>query len=144
MNRLSRGEKFKFFWVTFLVNFAWEISQGTAGIFAPHGDFITALSRCAVASLGDVLIVLSIVMFMVIMTGTKMWFLHMHIRSVLLLVVISLLAGVLVEWWGISTNRWAYTSLMPLVPYLGVGIIPVLQMPILVPLIAFIMKKTHV
>jgi hypothetical protein len=46
------------------------------------------------------------------------------------------LLAVLVEWVGVHVlGRWRYTDTMPVVPGLGVGVIPIAQMLLLPPLI---------
>jgi len=37
------------------------------------------------------------------------------------------------EWFSLATGRWSYTHRMPVVPVLGVGLWPVLQLTLLVP-----------
>lgn len=51
------------------------------------------------------------------------------------LVVLGALTAVVLEWHALRTGRWTYNSLMPLIPGLGVGVYPVLQMAI-VPVVA--------
>jgi hypothetical protein len=44
--------------------------------------------------------------------------------------------GVMIEWVTVSVlSRWVYTVQMPLLPGLGVGVVPVMQMIVLPPLI---------
>ena len=36
-----------------------------------------------------------------------------------------------IEWWALQTGRWAYTSAMPIIPFLSVGLTPALQLGLL-------------
>lgn len=45
-----------------------------------------------------------------------------------LLVPIGIAFSVVIEWWGLGTGRWAYNSLMPIIPILHVGLAPTLQL----------------
>jgi hypothetical protein len=48
----------------------------------------------------------------------------------------GLVIGVIVEWVAIHIlGRWEYTTRMPVVPLLGVGLAPVAQMVVLPPVI---------
>lgn len=48
-----------------------------------------------------------------------------------LIIVIGIVIAILNEWYGLSTGRWMYNSLMPILPIIKVGITPVLQLGIL-------------
>lgn len=53
----------------------------------------------------------------------------------------ALLGGgcaVAVEWEALASRRWSYTDQMPVVPLLGVGLWPLLQLTLLVPLAFFV------
>ena len=52
-----------------------------------------------------------------------------------LLVVLGAATATILEWHALGTGRWTYNSLMPLIPGLGVGVSPVLQMAI-IPVVA--------
>jgi hypothetical protein len=36
--------------------------------------------------------------------------------------------AICIEWWALATNRWAYSPLMPIIPFLGVGLSPAIQL----------------
>lgn len=52
-----------------------------------------------------------------------------------LTVVLGAMTAATLEWHALRTGRWTYNGLMPLIPGLGVGVFPVLQMAI-VPVVA--------
>lgn len=52
-----------------------------------------------------------------------------------LLVVLGAVTATILEWHALRTGRWTYNALMPLIPKLGVGVYPVLQMAI-IPVVA--------
>jgi hypothetical protein len=49
--------------------------------------------------------------------------------------VLGAATATILEWHALRTGRWTYNALMPLIPGLGVGVYPVLQMAI-VPAVA--------
>ena len=62
------------------------------------------------------------------------WFQRSSGRTVTFTVLVGALIVMAVESWGLSTGRWQYTESMPRVPILGLGLVPLLQMPILAPI----------
>jgi hypothetical protein len=48
-----------------------------------------------------------------------------------LIVLIGIIIAVLNEWYGLSTSRWAYNSLMPILPIIKTGLTPTIQLGIL-------------
>ena len=48
-----------------------------------------------------------------------------------LFIALNLTASILIEYWGLSTGRWAYNEMMPIIPLLNVGLTPILQLPLL-------------
>jgi hypothetical protein len=53
-------------------------------------------------------------------------------KAAILVVIVALLVQGAGEWVAITTDRWAYNQHMPVVPGLGVGLTPLLQMPLLI------------
>lgn len=47
------------------------------------------------------------------------------------IVIIGVVLAILIEWYALSTGRWAYNSLMPVIPFLGVGLTPTIQLGLL-------------
>jgi hypothetical protein len=52
-------------------------------------------------------------------------------RRAHLIIPIGLFLGAVIELWALNTGRWAYASTMPLVPFLHVGLSPLLQLGVL-------------
>lgn len=48
-----------------------------------------------------------------------------------LIIVVGIIVAIFNEWYGLSTGRWVYNSLMPILPIIKVGITPTLQLGIL-------------
>ncbi len=121
------------FVVAVLFNYPWELAQ--AQLYVGMNNFRTTWWHCFRASLGDGLLVL-----MIFAVGWAVlrrdWFAHPDVRGYAVMLVTGLAIGGGVEWIAVHLmGRWAYTTQMPLVPGLGVGIVPLLQMLVLPPLI---------
>lgn len=128
---------------TFILNLIWELAQGESGLYLNHGGDMTSMLRCTIAAFGDVLIVLSVYTIMTIIYRTRDWILNMNQGTWVTLILISLITAMIVELWGLQTGRWSYSELMPIIPLIKIGLLPVLQMVLLVPIITLIVKKSN-
>ena len=117
---------------TYALNLIWETAQGP--LYAGHSDFWRSLPMCATASLGDVLIVAGIYAFFAVIYRDTDWLKHLQPKGLLPVALVGGLVGVAVEWWALATERWQYAA-MPLLPFVDVGLLPVLQMTIIPPLL---------
>jgi len=117
-----------------LFNYLWELAQSP--LYTGLGSISTRWWHCFVASLGDGLLTLLIFAAGWMTLRRANWFLHPGVRGYTLMLTVGLLIGVSVEWVAVyMTGRWSYAARMPLVPGLGVGLIPVAQMLLLPPLV---------
>ncbi|MDO8729325.1 MAG: hypothetical protein Q7K26_05600 [bacterium] len=75
------------------------------------------------ASLFDAILITTVVLPFIFISSLKdkSW----------LIIVIGIVVAIFNEWYGLSTGRWAYNSLMPIVPILKVGLTPMLQLGVL-------------
>lgn len=48
-----------------------------------------------------------------------------------LIIVAGFVFAVGLEWYALATGRWQYTGLMPIIPWLGVGLTPAVQLGLL-------------
>jgi hypothetical protein len=109
------------FTVSFALNFVWEHLHSVLYVHykgGPITDFI--LFR---ATLGDALFItaLSIPFFRIPFLYARLW----------LVIPLAVLGAVALELFATSTGRWAYTEMMPLVPLIGTGLTPTIQLGLL-------------
>lgn len=122
------------FVVAVLFNYPWELAQSP--LYVGMEGFRAIWWHCFVASLGDGLLVLLIFSAGWGTLRRHDWFGQPGVRGYIVMLAIGLAIGVSVEWVAVHiAGRWAYTAQMPLMPGLGVGIVPVAQMLVLPPLI---------
>lgn len=50
--------------------------------------------------------------------------------EVVMVVVLGILVAVVMEKWGLSTGRWVYSAAMPIIPLLGTGLTPTIQLAV--------------
>ena len=124
--------------VSFLLNIAWENLQ--APLYQGYSNFWQHLPICSIASLGDVLIILLLYLVLAIINKDILWVAKISKREVIILIVLGVLVAVGIEKWALTTLRWQYTSTMPLIPFVEVGLLPIFQMGIL-PLFTFYVSR---
>ncbi len=90
--------------------------------------------RCTRAGLGDLGITLGVYALGGFAAGKVLWAVPLRLPSLLFLGLSAGVYAVLVEQAAIASGRWAYTAHMPRIPAVDVGVWPVLQVSVLVPL----------
>ena len=116
-----------------LVNYIWELAQ------APLFEGLTPGNvwwHCFVASLGDGVILLVILVIGWCVLRRIDWFMKPGVSGYTVMAVSGLLIAVLIEWVAVHVvQRWSYTDAMPLLPVVDIGVVPLAQMLLLPPLI---------
>ena len=123
------------FIVAVLLNYLWELAQ--APLYVGLENYNAGVFwHCFVASLGDGIMVLLIVVSGWLILRKPDWFVRPGVRGYVVMITTGLVLAVLVEWVAVhKLGRWVYAERMPTVPRLGIGLVPVAQMLILPPLI---------
>lgn len=130
---------FLIFALAVIVNYIWELAQTPlyTGI-----EFPGALWHCFVASLGDGLLVLFIYAAVAAVMRSPDWYLRPTAPSYIAMAMVGFAVGFAVEWWGLYiAQRWRYSDLMSVIPRIGIGAVPVLQMLLLPPAIFAVVRK---
>ncbi len=119
-----------------ILNYPWELSHlllsgwydttWTAVIFASFR-----------AALGDGLLILALYGMGCALFKNKEWILESGLLGYAFLAFSGMAVAVGIEWQTMVWSRWAPNTLMPLVPVVGVGLFPVLQLMVLPPLVAY-------
>jgi len=63
----------------------------------------------------------------------------MNVMKIILLMLSGAVISVAMEVFALNTGRWAYSDMMPTIA--GIGVLPILQMMIILPLIFYITSK---
>jgi hypothetical protein len=104
------------FIVAFLCNVLWEEAHHVLYLHY-HGEVITHVILFRAALVDAVFIVTAYVTSRLL-------------KKPYLFFVITFFVALFIEWWALATGRWAYTISMPLVPFLGVGLSPLVQLTV--------------
>ena len=118
------------------LNLFWEIVQLPLYTIWKTGstqDIIIAIIHCTA---GDVVIAVTALVLALMLLGKSDWPKQRHLSISVLAVCIGLIYTIYSEQLNIANQAWAYSDLMPIIPWLEVGITPILQW-ILIPSFCF-------
>lgn len=110
----------------------WENAQ--APLFAGYQNFWQHFWICLAVIPGDVALTLLVYGVIALVRRQVSWATSARRSDLLIAALLGAALAVGFERHALATERWAYTAAMPLLPGLGVGLTPVLQMAILLPL----------
>jgi hypothetical protein len=120
--------------IAFLLHVVWENAQ--APLYAGYRSFSQHFSLCLIGTLGDVAITLAVLAFMLLIKKELT-----RPADFLALAILGLMIAVLIEQHALLVGKWSYAFVMPLLPVVKVGLAPILQMTLLLPL-SFYLART--
>ena len=130
------------YWFAFLLNLAWEFWQ------VPFFRDMAALShwegikQCSLATLGDALIMVAAFRLAARQGRGRDWYLAPSRREMGVFLATGVAATVLFE--ALATRvlgQWQYGAAMPVVPFLGTGLVPIAQWLVLPPLVLWFVRR---
>ena len=124
----------------FILHIIWENAQ--APLFDGYISFSQHFYACLIGTFGDVVITLSVYAAIALLKNDPNWIATMNKKDIAVIAAIGLFIALGIEWRALFSGRWAYAEAMPLVPYLKAGILPVIQMTVLLPLSFFIVRRS--
>ena len=122
--------------LAFFLNLVWEIAQGP--LYSGYVYDLNHISFCALASVADMLMVLLLYFAFSLFYKDPYWLGRMTISNVISLVLIGGIGAILGELRHLAAGSWSYSDAMPLLPYVEVGLSPVLQFMMLPTLIFYL------
>ncbi len=122
----------------FVLNFAWEVAQGP--LYEGYQYDLEHISFCALASIADMFMVLVLLFAFGLIYNNAFWIMPLRLSRSLLLILVGGVGAVFAEMLHTWRGNWSYADAMPLIPFVEVGLSPVLQFAIL-PLIIFVLSK---
>ena len=117
----------------FALNWVWEMAQMPAYRETAGRPWVETVPTCTLAALGDVAAVLAIYGVGALAPGDVRWGLSGRWNVYATVALLGGTCAVAFEWRALATGRWSYTDAMPVIPLLGVGLWPVLQLTVLTP-----------
>ena len=120
--------------VSFGANWVWEVAQMAA--YAPAagrsrtGEFLV----CTLAAVGDAALTLLVFVAVASVKRSLRWAWDGGWKAYGAAALAGGALAVLIEWAALAAGYWSYAPGMPRVPVLGVGLLPFVQLTLLVPL----------
>ncbi len=124
-----------------LLNFIWEVAQ--MPLFGGMVFNIENILFCALASVADAIMTLLLYFGFAFIYDKPFWIKNMTPLRTTSLIIAGGIGAILAEIRHTSLGNWAYTESMPLLPFVNVGLSPVLQFMML-PFIIFIICSQKV
>ncbi|MEK7642603.1 MAG: hypothetical protein AAB392_02285 [Patescibacteria group bacterium] len=125
--------------ISFVLHLIWENAH--APLYSVYESFIQHFVPCFIATFGDITVTLSVYGIVSLPKRNTVWITDLNIKDIFALAVISFFIAVWIEQYALFIDKWGYTSSMPLIPYFDVGLTPILQMVILLPLSVYLTGK---
>ena len=124
---------------SFLLHVVWENVH--APLYSVYESFTQHFIPCFIATFGDVAITLSVYGTISLLKRNVTWIMDLNKKDIFALIVISFFVAVWIEQHALFIGKWGYASSMPIIPYFDVGLTPILQMVILLPLSLYLTGK---
>lgn len=127
---------------SFLLNFVWEMWQIPFFTAMPSAPHWVGVAACTQATLGDTAISLVAFWCVAALARSRGWITDPSRRHVVVFVAVGVAITIILE--ALATGplgRWGYTPLMPTLPVLGTGVIPLVQWILLPPLTIWFVRR---
>ena len=122
--------------------FAWEMLQAPAFTGMPVGWW-AATGACALATVGDGVIVLAVFGVGAFLYHDWRWFSPPRAGRYGIVVFAGVIVHAVIEWVMVyRLGRWGYKPWHPIVPFLGIGVVPLLQPLVLLPFLFCVLART--
>ena len=125
--------------IAFVLHIVWENAQ--APLFLGYVSFIQHFPMCVWGTLGDVALTLIVYILVALLKNDVAWIARLNTKDIIALAVIGFVVAVGIEQRALLFGRWTYADVMPVIPYIRVGLTPILQMTFLLPLSAYLTKR---
>ena len=140
--RWSRTPEVSVVIFSLLLNLAWEFWQTPFFSGLAQGPHWKGVLLCTRAALGDAFISLLAYWVVCVAARTRQWGKRPTKGQVVLFVGLGLAVTVILEVLATRVfDRWSYSGAMPVVPGLGVGLLPIAQWLLLPPLVLWLVRR---
>ncbi len=140
--RFSRLPEIGLCFLSFFLNFFWEVAQ-TYFYTMKDAPFNTMLYGWIHCTLGDVILTMVSFWIVSLISRSRRWLLHLSPPNFIAFIMIGVATAVVSERVNVHIFKsWAYNELMPLIPWIKVGLTPFLQWMVIPP-VAILLVRHH-
>jgi hypothetical protein len=127
--------------VSFLLHFVWEMWQIPFYEEMLSDSHWSGVLRCSQATLGDGVIALVSYFFGATIARNLFWVATPTFLPYVSYIVTGIFITILFEYFAVDVlYRWQYSELMPTLPLIGTGVLPLLQWLVIPPAVLWITK----
>ena len=106
------------FVLAFATNVAWEFTHSVLYVHYQAGEITNIILLRAALFDAAFITLLALPMLFAPYLRARLW----------IALIVGILFAVGIEWFALSTGRWAYSAAMPIVPVIGTGLTPTIQL----------------
>ena len=129
----------QFSMIGFFMHLIWELVQ--CSMFFRHQSLPPTLLSMLLATIGDVATMWLVFLIVSALSSSFTWFaLEWNLKKCLLILLPSIALSFITELWAQNTGRWSYTDSNPVIPVIGVSILPLVQMAFINSTVMFVSK----
>ena len=125
-----------------LLHFVWESLH--LQLYSNYEALGSGWTLILFATFGDMMYTLLIVLLIALVHGRLEWIQQPKRNDFMAIAFLGGLVACMVEYKALALHRWGYAAAMPIVPFLGVGLSPLLQMMLLTPLSVYVSRLGRV
>lgn len=124
--------------VTVFTHALWEYAH--IGLYTGYEWMVPVLGMCIIATVGDVFYTAFLIGLIGVLKRDGVWFIRATQLDYVALSIFGFIIALAIEYRALALGRWGYTEYMPIIPYLEIGLSPVLQMVVLLPFSIFLTR----
>ena len=128
--------------VSFFLHFFWEMAQVPFFSDMPDASHWEVIGLCTRATVGDANIAFGAYVLVALFTKDWFWIKKLWRLSTLsVYFAVGLIVTIIFEYWATGTGqRWNYSDLMPRMPLLGTGALPLAQWVVIPVILIYAVK----
>ena len=129
------------FIIGFVLQWTWEMAQMFAYQEMAGQQWQRTVLTCTLATIGDILATLLVYGFIAILRWNSRWVLQTRAADYVWAGLDGALIAVVTEKLARAYGQWSYTDAMPIVPVIEVGLLPLVQLTILIPITLWLARR---
>jgi hypothetical protein len=128
----------KMFVLAWVLNFLWELAQKPLYVVGSFPPFPLGWLRAATWDAGYILV---LYLLLAVLHGDFYWLRRKNVWDLVFIFFSGFTAAAVVERQALALGKWFYADTMPLIPFLGVGLTPFIQLPLMSFAVYWLMRR---